>query len=704
MARTVSLIATLYNEEGSIRALLDSILTQTRPPDEIVICDAGSTDRTVEIINEYIARGLQAKVLVDTGANRARGRNQAIAQATGEVIASIDGGCMAEAEWLATLMAPFEWEHPPDVVSGYYRPLFATRFEEAVAFATVPSPGEVNPETFLPSGRSVAFTKEAWKRVGGYPENIPFAEDTAFGERLREAGALFVFAAEALVRWRMQRSLGGVFRQFYRYAESDGELGQWFGHYAKVFSGVGLLVPFAAAVFLTRWALLTFPAIVALYWARYFIRAWHRGAKRRRAALLAPLVSLTVDLANLTGYAVGRWRRRPVAAPLPPDRPLSVAQVTYTYQPITGGADVYVSQLASLITSAGHEHVVYQRQADTTAPGVRFVPNLLRGLPLEFWTQAMGLFALRRQLLAHDVVICHYPHYLLALHLMSFPRHWPTRVGISHGVFWDDAPRSVKSFAKRALTRWAFRRAHLYVANDTEFLREMGIDVRPQAGRHSEVAPGGWFIPNGVDPEEFHRVDPIPEIAALNPILVPRNLFRNRGIHLAIEAFEIFMREFPETKLLIVGGGGQPDYVADLRKRIEWRGLTETVLFHGPAPHEELAAFYSSSHMTLIPSLCGEGTSLAALESMACGTATICTEVAGLKDLPGPHARPTPMGLAEVMAQVYPERARIGEEQRKLALERYSMERWRRAWGLALDRAGRAKEGAAKGEGNGEAA
>ncbi len=68
MARTVSLITTLYNEEGSIRALLDSILTQPRPPDEIVICDAGSTDRTVEIINEYIARGLQAKVLVDTGA------------------------------------------------------------------------------------------------------------------------------------------------------------------------------------------------------------------------------------------------------------------------------------------------------------------------------------------------------------------------------------------------------------------------------------------------------------------------------------------------------------------------------------------------------------------------------------------------------------------------------------------------------------
>jgi hypothetical protein len=62
------------------------------------------------------------------------------------------------------------------------------------------------------------------------------------------------------------------------------------------------------------------------------------------------------------------------------------------------------------------------------------------------------------------------------------------------------------------------------------------------------------------------------------------------------------------------------------------------------------------------------------------------------------------MGLAEMMAQVYPERVRIGEEQRKLALERYSIERWGRAWGQALDRVGKAKEGAAKVEGNGETA
>ncbi|NOX60915.1 MAG: glycosyltransferase, partial [Chloroflexi bacterium] len=42
----MSLIATVYNEGAAIRKLLDSIVAQTLPPDEIVIVDGGSTDDT----------------------------------------------------------------------------------------------------------------------------------------------------------------------------------------------------------------------------------------------------------------------------------------------------------------------------------------------------------------------------------------------------------------------------------------------------------------------------------------------------------------------------------------------------------------------------------------------------------------------------------------------------------------------------------
>ena len=139
---------------------------------------------------------------------------------------------------------------------------------------------------------------------------------------------------------------------------------------------------------------------------------------------------------------------------------------------------------------------------------------------------------------------------------------------------------------------------------------------------------------------------------------------------------------------LVVGGGGRPAYVESLRRQIEQLGLQKRVVLYGPVPHDKFPAVYANAQLTLIPSLCGEGTSLSALESMACGTATICTYVAGLRDLPGPHALPTVTGLVEVMREVYPDRVRVGEEQRKAVLARYSIQVWRRGWQEASASAG----------------
>lgn len=682
---TVSVITTVLNESDTIGALLRSLAEQTREADNIIICDAGSEDATVRIIQRHIEDGLPARLIVERRANRSRGRNLAIEESHGEVIACIDGGCVAKRDWLAHLVEPFESGHPPDVVAGYYEPETDDEVEEAIAAATVPEPEEVDPESFLPSARSVAFRREAWARVGGFPEHSNYAEDTEFDLHLKAAGFRFQFAPEAIVRWRMQASFPAVFRQFLRYARSDGELGHWFGHYTKAFAGllVFLLLGLLGATGTTAAPIIAV-ALLAAYWVRYLARARRREAGWY-AAFLSPAVTLTVDLAHVLGYLAGFVRRRPRPGYLPGDRPLSIAQITYTYQPIAGGADVYAGQLGELIVNAGHEHCVYQRRTDTEAGDVRFIRNPFRGLLLEFWTQALGLFAMRRQLLSHDVVICHYPHYLLALDLLSLCGRKPVRVGISHGVFWDDAPWwTPRSLLKLLIARWAFRRAHLYLANDTHFLRAMGRKIEPRQGLHSEVAPRVWLIPNGVDTQQFAPTEPASALRDRQAILVPRNLFRNRGVHLAIDAFAQFGSNHQEATLHLAGGGGQPDYVQELHRQVEELGLEDRVIFHGAVSHDALPSYYSAAELTLIPSLCGEGTSLSALESMACGTATICAFVAGLRDLPGPHALPLATALAEIMESVWPERQRIGEAQRAQVLTRYSLAKWRETWGKAL--------------------
>jgi len=367
---------------------------------------------------------------------------------------------------------------------------------------------------------------------------------------------------------------------------------------------------------------------------------------------------------------------------------MQIAHVTYGYRPITGGGEVYLAQLYRVLEKAGHRQIVFQRPDGAESEELRVTPNPLRRLPGPFWTQAAFLPLVGGELRKQDLIISHYPPYLLGAAVARGLRSRPPLVGISHGVFWDDRPGSFRSGLKRSLSWLAFRLARAYVANDTNFLRQMGLKIAPGEGAFSEVAPGVWFIPNAVDTRRFRRTRPIPALKALNPILVPRNLFRNRGIHLAIAAFAEFHRAHQRTNLVIVGAASQPSYAARLRRQAFRLGLAARVVFRGHVSHKEMAAVYCSSQMTLIPSLCGEGTSLAALESMACGICTLSTNVAGLADLPTVKSPPTSAGLAAAMSRAWEQREALGQQQRTTVTRDFSFTRWRAAWLEVIARAG----------------
>src|SRR5688572_25410980 len=103
----VSLICTVRDEADNIAALLDSMLAQTRPPDEIVVNDCMSRDATPEIVRAYAAREPRVR-LVSGGHNISSGRNNAIRHARGPIVASTDAGLTLDPGWLAALVAPIE--------------------------------------------------------------------------------------------------------------------------------------------------------------------------------------------------------------------------------------------------------------------------------------------------------------------------------------------------------------------------------------------------------------------------------------------------------------------------------------------------------------------------------------------------------------------------------------------------------------------
>ena len=112
----VAIIATVKNECEALRLLLDSILDQTRPPDEVVITDGGSTDVTLSVLEEY-SRWLPLRVVSAPNSNISQGRNRAIAAATGDIIAGTDAGVILSPNWLDDIVSPL-YDEKVQVVSA----------------------------------------------------------------------------------------------------------------------------------------------------------------------------------------------------------------------------------------------------------------------------------------------------------------------------------------------------------------------------------------------------------------------------------------------------------------------------------------------------------------------------------------------------------------------------------------------------------
>jgi len=311
----ISLIATVLDEGPAMARLMDSLTAQTRLPDEVVIVDGGSADDTVAVVRSYADR-LPLRVIVDPGAdNISKGRNRAIAAASGDVIAATDAGVRLSPDWLAELVAPFEGRDPPDVVCGFFLPDPQTAFEVAMGATVLPAESDVDPATFLPSSRSVAFCKAAWERWP-YPEWLDYCEDLVFDIGLKELGCRFTFAPRALVWFRPRGSLRAFWRQYWQYARGDGKSDLWRVRHAVRYGTYLLAAPALALAGLLvhplLWLLL--PAGFAVYVWTPYRRLWPRlrdlsPLDRLVALAWVPIIRVAGDLAKMGGYPVGWWWR-----------------------------------------------------------------------------------------------------------------------------------------------------------------------------------------------------------------------------------------------------------------------------------------------------------------------------------------------------------------------------------------------------------
>jgi arylsulfatase A-like enzyme/glycosyltransferase involved in cell wall biosynthesis len=264
-ATSISIVATVRNECGTIESFICSLLAQSSAPAEIIIVDGASSDGTLEILRKFEAA--HGVVVISEDCNIAQGRNIGIRRSSSEIVAITDAGCEVDREWLRQIVLCFEAPERPDVVAANFKFDCRSPFEEAVVRATFsPVRESTAAAKYYPSSRSVAFRKSAWLAAGGYPEWLYAAEDTLFNIRLRQLGFRFSFCPAAVVRWRPRESWAALGRQRFNFARGNARIGVGTSSYLKnlayhgaalllaALSGISWWFALAAAVVLVRHA------------------------------------------------------------------------------------------------------------------------------------------------------------------------------------------------------------------------------------------------------------------------------------------------------------------------------------------------------------------------------------------------------------------------------------------------------------------
>jgi glycosyltransferase involved in cell wall biosynthesis len=166
---TVSIIVPTLNEEEDLPVLLDSIKAQTFSDYEIIVADAGSKDRTVELAEAAGAR-------VVPGGMPGPGRNRGAEAARGELLFFFDADVDLPPDFLEQAVGEMN-ERMLDLATCEFKPKSELKLDEIMfrfANLSVKMNQDINPRA---AGFCIFISARLFRRVNGFDESLKLAED-----------------------------------------------------------------------------------------------------------------------------------------------------------------------------------------------------------------------------------------------------------------------------------------------------------------------------------------------------------------------------------------------------------------------------------------------------------------------------------------------------------------------------------------------
>lgn len=313
---------------------------------------------------------------------------------------------------------------------------------------------------------------------------------------------------------------------------------------------------------------------------------------------------------------------------------MRIAHITATFPPHTSGTGNVCYHNARELVRRGHEVHVFTAQLPGLAPDEQTEGMHVHRLrPLLRYGNAYFLPTLFLKLRSFDLVHLHMPFYggceavLLQKQLHGVPlvitHHQDVHLSKLLGLVSRSHDRLIGQPLMRAADRACFTSRDY--ANTSQY--------------RSLVSTGRLHVaelPNGVAPEHFTPGE--------RPVhLVQRYALENRPVLLFVGALDrahyfkgvgVLLQALawlgrPDVALIIVGAG---DLRSSYQQRTAQLGLAEQVYFPGYVPDAELPDYYRLADVTILPSTTtGEAFGLVLLESLACGTPVIASNLPGVR-------------------------------------------------------------------------
>ncbi|WP_273372801.1 glycosyltransferase family 2 protein [Alistipes megaguti] len=175
---TFTVVIPLYNKEREIEATLRSVLAQNRQPEEIVVVDDGSTDRSAEVVRR-IGSPL-VRLIQQPNAGVSAARNRGIAEARSSHIALLDGDDGWEPGYLAAMERLID-DYPD---CGLYCAGFTIESHDG----TFPAPGldrrgvvdnffRDSAHRYIAIPSASCIPRRVFDTIGGFPVGMKIAED-----------------------------------------------------------------------------------------------------------------------------------------------------------------------------------------------------------------------------------------------------------------------------------------------------------------------------------------------------------------------------------------------------------------------------------------------------------------------------------------------------------------------------------------------